>query len=217
MYQTIIFDLDGTLLNTLDDLKDAVNDILQKYGYPERNMDEIRNFVGNGLKLLMERALPYSVNQEQFDKIFGEFKDYYLTHCNIKTKPYPGILKLLRQLKEIEYKLAIVSNKADGAVNELAELHFSKIFDYCVGEREGVRRKPNPDSVLQVLNELKTDNSKALYVGDSEIDFETAKRSSLNCILVSWGFRNKEILYKFSPLGIIDEPEELFYYLNLQS
>ena len=217
MYQTIIFDLDGTLLNTLDDLKDAVNDILQKYGYPERNMDEIRNFVGNGLKLLMERALPYSVNQEQFDKMFGEFKDYYFAHCNIKTKPYPGILKLLRQLKEIGYKLAIVSNKADGAVNELAELHFSKIFDYCVGEREGVRRKPNPDSVLQVLNELKTDNSKALYVGDSEIDFETAKRSSLNCILVSWGFRNKEILYKFSPLGIIDEPEELFYYLNLQS
>ncbi len=201
---TVIFDLDGTLLNTLDDLRDSVNAVMKKYGYPQHSLEQIRTFVGNGIGKLMERSVPGGRENEQFEQAFADFKSYYTDHCQIKTKPYDGVVDLMKCLSEQGFKLAIVSNKNDAAVKELNEIYFSRYTNAAIGERKGVRRKPAPDSVYAALDQLGSDIEKAVYIGDSDVDYETAVHCGMDCILVSWGFRDRELLESFDGAVVVD-------------
>lgn len=212
-YKAVIFDLDGTLLNTLEDLTDAVNHVMRQFNYPEHTIEEIRSFVGNGIKLLIERSLPYGKDNPEFDKVFSEFKSYYTSHCQIKTRPYDGIMELISSLKEQGYKLAIVSNKNQSAVTELNNIYFSDYISTAIGEKEGVRKKPAPDTVIKALNELGISSDDAVYVGDSDVDRETAENSNMDCISVTWGFRDRKLLESLNPYAIIDKPAELLNYV----
>lgn len=191
---TVIFDLDGTLLNTLQDLADAVNYALRKEGMPERTIDEVRRFVGNGVRLLMIRAVPDGESNPLFEETFAQFKEYYEEHCNDNTKPYEGMIELLETLKSKGYSVAIVSNKIDSAVKELSALYFKGIVPVAIGEKEGVRRKPAPDTVREALKELGRTAEESVYVGDSDVDIETAKNAGMPCVSVLWGFRDREFL-----------------------
>lgn len=201
---TVIFDLDGTLLNTLDDLRDSVNAVMKKYGYPQHSLEQIRTFVGNGIGKLMERSVPGGRENEQFEQAFADFKSYYTDHCQIKTKPYDGVVDLMKCLSEQGFKLAIVSNKNDAAVKELNEIYFSGYTNAAIGERKGVRRKPAPDSVYAALDQLGSEIEKAVYIGDSDVDYETAVNCGMDCILVSWGFRDRELLESFDGAAVVD-------------
>ena len=212
-YKAVIFDLDGTLLNTLEDLTDAVNHVMRQFNYPEHTIEEIRSFVGNGIKLLIERSLPDGKDNPEFDKVFSEFKLYYTSHCQIKTRPYDGIMELIAALKEQGYKLAIVSNKNQSAVTELNNIYFSDYISTAIGEKEGVRKKPAPDTVIKALSELCISSDDAVYVGDSDVDRETAENSNMDCISVTWGFRDRKLLESLNPYAIIDKPAELLNYV----
>lgn len=212
-YQTVIFDMDGTLLNTLEDLTDATNYALRKMGMPERSLDEVRTFVGNGVQKLLERAVPGGLDNPQFEETFAEFKEYYSVHCNDKTGPYEGVLPLLRELKAEGYALAIVSNKLDAAVKDLAEGYFEGIVPVAIGEREGVAKKPAPDMVQIALKELGVSAETAVYVGDSEVDLMTAQNSGLPCITVLWGFRDEEFLRNQGAVNIARTPQEIKEFL----
>ena len=192
--KAVIFDLDGTLLNTLEDLTDSTNAALQQYSYPTRTIDEVRRFVGNGVRLLMIRAVPGGESNPLFEETFAQFKEYYGEHCNDNTKPYEGMIELLETLKSKGYSVAIVSNKIDFAVKELSALYFKGIVPVAIGEKEGVRRKPAPDTVREALKELGRTAEEAVYVGDSDVDIETAKNADMPCISVLWGFRDLEFL-----------------------
>lgn len=213
-YSTIIFDLDGTLLNTLDDLADAVNYVMEKNGYPTRTLEEVRHFVGNGIRRLMELAVPEDVSADEFECVFNEFKKYYTEHCQIRTCAYEGIMSLLKCLYEKGYAMAIVSNKNHAAVCELNDIYFKKYIDVAIGQKDGIRKKPAPDTVLQALSELKKEKETAIYVGDSEVDFATAQNTGMDCILVTWGFRTKEELSEFQPVAFVDQAERLLEVLE---
>lgn len=209
MYQAVIFDLDGTLLNTLDDLKDGVNYALRLNGYPERSLEEIRRFVGNGIRKLIERAVPEGIDAQEQEKVFLEFRSYYTDHCRVKTCPYEGIMELLQYLKEHGIAMAIVSNKNDAAVKELAKYYFSDYIEVAIGEREGIQKKPAPDSVFEAMRLLGVDKEQAVYVGDSDVDRATAANAGLDCISVTWGFREEEMLRELKPEYLIRKPEEI--------
>lgn len=206
---TVIFDLDGTLLNTLEDLRDSVNVIMRKYGFPQYSLSQIRNFVGNGVGKLIERTVPGGRENESYESVLTDFKSYYTEHCRVRTKPYDGIPDLLKALRDKGFRLAIVSNKNDAAVRELSEIYFSPYIKAAIGDREGARRKPAPDAVFAALGELGSRKEKAVYVGDSEVDYETAVNSGLDCILVSWGFRDRELLESLEGAVVADDCEEL--------
>lgn len=208
-FDTVIFDMDGTLLNTLEDLRDAMNYILKKYGYPEKSLEEVRCAVGNGAGRFMRDMLPGGEGNPDYEKLLKEYGAYYQAHCQVKTRPYDGITALLDQLKERGIKTAIVSNKGDGAVKELNSQYFGDAIETAVGERPGIRRKPEPDSVLEALRILGTSRERAVYVGDSEVDYHTAANAGMACALVSWGFRHREQLQELNPDYLIDRPEEL--------
>ena len=208
-YDTVVFDMDGTLLNTLEDIADSVNYILRKYRYPEKTLEEVRLSVGNGARQLMRLVIPEGESNPLFEQILQEYGAYYQEHCQEKTRPYEGIPEVLRKMKADGVKRAIVSNKGDGAVKELNRLYFSEEIGTAVGERPGIRRKPEPDSVLEALRILGSSREHALYVGDSEVDYDTAKNAGMACALVSWGFRTRELLAKLEPDYLIDRPEEL--------
>lgn len=186
---TIIFDLDGTLLDTLEDLMDSVNYAMEKYGFPLHTIEEIRSFVGNGAPKLIERSIPQGKENPSYDAVLAAFKEHYAAHCEDKTNPYAGIMELLAKLKDKGYRMAVVSNKFDGAVKRLCEKYFGGYLEAAIGESADVKRKPAPDTVYRALRELSCDNSRAVYVGDSEVDIQTAKNASLPCISVTWGFR----------------------------
>lgn len=206
---TVIFDLDGTLLNTLEDLRDSVNAIMKKYGFPQYSTDQIRSFVGNGVGKLIERSVPGGRGNESFEAALADFKSYYTAHCRIRTKPYDGVLDLMKSLCERGFRLAIVSNKNDAAVRELNEIYFSQYTKAAIGDREGAKRKPAPDAVFAALGELGSEKENAVYVGDSEVDYETAANSGLDCILVSWGFRDRELLQSLEGAVVADDCEQL--------
>ena len=191
---TVIFDMDGTLLNTLEDITDSVNYILEKHNLPQRTINEIRFMVGNGASYLMERAVTGGKEHPEFDAILDEYQAYYHEHCNIKTRPYEHIRELLTHLKNKGFKLAIVSNKPMGAVEELNRIYFAEFMDAAIGVRDGIRRKPYPDECMEALKILKSSADEAVYVGDSETDYKTARNSGLKCINCLWGFRTKEEL-----------------------
>ena len=211
--KAVIFDLDGTLLNTLYDLTDSVNCALEKYGQPQRSMDEVREFVGNGIRNLMLLAVPDGDKNPMFEEIFAFFREYYKTHCNIKTAPYEDILALMEELKQRHIKMAIVSNKIDSGVKELNAIHFSEYVEVAIGEREGISRKPAPDSVKEALRMLEVDKAHAVYVGDSDVDIQTAKNAKVRGVSVTWGFRDEAFLKAHGAEILINHPLELLDYL----
>ncbi len=210
-YDTVIFDLDGTLMDTLEDLADAVNEILSRNGYPVRTIREVRRIVGNGLRQTLTLCLPEGTKQEVVDRLLPEFASYYQENCQIKTKPYDGIEDTLRGLSARGFKLAIVSNKRDEAVKKLNREYFAEYVRVAIGENEsaGIRKKPAPDTVYQALRELGSSREQAVYVGDSEVDRMTAENAGLPCVSVDWGFRDREELEKLKPAWLISRPEEL--------
>ena len=213
-FELYVFDLDGTLLDTLEDLKDSVNAALFAYGCKERSLEEVRNFVGNGIRNLMLQAVEGGNAHPEFENIFQYFKDDYKKNCKNKTKPYSGIMDVLKQLKRDGVKLAMVSNKADFAVKELNLYYFKDLDMIAAGEKEGVRRKPAPDAVFQALKELNVDKEHAVYVGDSDVDIQTANNAEIPCISVLWGFREKEFLVEQGGKVFAETPKELLCLLQ---
>lgn len=210
---TVVFDMDGTTLDTLIDLAGAVNYVLKKYNMPTHELNEYRQFFGNGIKYAFKCAVPKGTPLEVIDEMLPTFKSYYDIHCLDNTRPYDGILELMKNLKEHHYKIAIVSNKIDSAVQELHQRFFKDYVDVAIGEKPGIARKPAPDMVEEALKKLGSKKSEAVYIGDSEVDYQTAVNSNLSCILVLWGFRSKEQLSDFNaPLAI--KPSDIFTILN---
>lgn len=198
MLRTVVFDLDGTLLYTLEDLACSVNHALREHGLPERSLREVRGFLGNGIRYLMKHAVGEELDEAEFEKVFAGFRSHYVKHCTDRTRPYEGVMELLGKLKARGIKLAIVSNKLHPAVQELNERFFKGYINTAVGESATVRRKPNPDAVLAALRELDSTVDEAVYVGDSEVDLQTAQNAGLRCILVLWGFRDEPFLRSLS-------------------
>ena len=213
-YQLVIFDLDGTILDTLEDLYLSANYALKSNGLPERTLDEIRRFVGNGIRKLMERAVPEGSEEVLIRRVHADFTAYYAEHCADHTKPYAGIPELLAALRSRGIRTAVVSNKADYGVQTLIKDYFPGLFDYAVGEREGVRRKPAPDAVNTVLETLGIDHGQAVYVGDSDVDIETARNAGMPCISVDWGFRSTKFLIDHGAKIILSHPSELSDFLR---
>ncbi len=205
---TIIFDLDGTLLDTLEDLTNSVNYALERCQMPVRTISEVKGFVGNGIRVLMVNAVPDGEKNPRFEEAFSIFKEHYAVHCNDKTRAYDGVCALLETLKEKGYALAIVSNKVDSAVQELKEKYFSAV-GVAIGDREGIRRKPEADSVLLALKELGSSRERAVYVGDSDVDLMTAANSGLPCISVLWGFRDREFLLAHGAKVFAENPSDI--------
>lgn len=216
MKKAVIFDLDGTLLNTLDDLADSTNYALSRFGYPTRTIDEVRQFVGNGVAKLIERAIPEGKNNPNFEKCLAIFKENYAQNMYNKTAPYNGILEMLSNLKSKGIKIAVVSNKFDLAVKELCKKYFEGFIDFAAGENEaqGIKKKPAPDTVISVLNEFNFSSEDAVYVGDSDVDIMTAKNSKMPCISVTWGFRDEKFLLENGATILINAPSEIYNHLT---
>ena len=208
-YKTYIFDLDGTLLSTLADLAASTNYALRTHHMPERSLDEVRRFVGNGVKKLMERAIPDGLNNPLFEETFATFRQHYMQHNLDTTQPYPGIMQLLEQLKAEDKNIAVVSNKFYAATRELCRHFFGDLVPVAIGEREDIRKKPAPDTVIEALRELGVDKEGAVYIGDSDVDIMTAKNSGMPCVSVLWGLRDKEFLLEHGATTLISKPEEM--------
>ena len=209
-YRLAIFDMDGTILDTLRDLADTMNHALQVNGFPVRALDEIRQFVGNGIGKLVERAVPDGTSEAEIKAVRQDFDKYYKEHCADTTCPYDGIPQLLSDLKANGCRVAVVSNKADDGVQELCERYFDGVFDAAVGERQGIARKPSPDSVNEVLKLLNCSKEESVYIGDSDVDIDTAKNAGMDCIVVGWGFRDREFLFSKGAETYVTKPEEIF-------
>ncbi|MCE5321702.1 HAD-IA family hydrolase [bacterium] len=208
-YSAVIFDLDGTLLDTLADLTDAVNYALNLHGFPTRTLAEIRAFVGNGVANLISRAIPDGRSNPSFDQCLADFRKYYSAHMECKTAAYEGIIDLLAYLAGHNYRTAIVSNKFDAAVKQLSEQYFGSYIQVTIGESAGVTKKPAPDTVIKAMAELGATPEHTIYVGDSEVDVATAKNAGLPCVGVTWGFRDREVLQSLGTDYIINTPQEL--------
>ena len=211
---TVIFDLDGTLLNTLEDLADSTNYAMRAFGLKERSINEVRNFVGNGVDVLIERAVEGAISKEQELECLDAFKQHYSKNMDNKTKPYDGIMDVIKELLKRGYHIAIVSNKFDAAVKGLNVDYFEGLFPVAIGASDTVAKKPAPDSVIKALQELHSDKERAVYVGDSDVDIMTARNSGLPCISVTWGFRDEELQRSMGTDYIIHKPEELLDVLD---
>lgn len=194
MYKTAIFDLDGTLLNTLGDLADSVNATLTRFGYPTRTEDEVRCFVGNGVRLLIARALPAGETDPRFEEVLAAFRTHYAQNSQTRTAPYAGILALLTRLCEAGVRVAVVSNKFDAAVKGLCATYFGDTVEVAIGETPEVARKPAPDTVFAAMRRLDATVADTVYIGDSEVDVATARAAGIPCISVLWGFRDRVTL-----------------------
>ncbi len=209
MYKAVIFDLDGTLLDTLDDLMNAVNFALREFSFPERSREEIRSFIGNGVIKLMERSTPVDTDPETQEKCLDTFRRYYLEHMSDNTAPYNGIIPLLERLKSEGISTAVVSNKLHSAVVGLCEDYFPSLIDIPLGVAEEKERKPSPLNVYKAMGRLSSDIENTIYVGDSNVDVETARNASLKCIGVTWGFRDRDELLAHSCDFIADTTDEV--------
>lgn len=209
MDKLVIFDLDGTLLDTLEDLYNSVNYALETNNLPKRSLDDVRNFVGNGIRLLIERSVPENTSVELTDKTFNCFKSYYGIHCNDKTNTYPGINNMLKELKKNNYKIAILSNKAQYAVTKLSKIYFDNIIDMAIGATENIPKKPAPDSLYICAEKLGVKLKNVTYIGDSDVDVKTALNANVNGIAVTWGFRSKEFLISSGAKILADNTDEL--------
>lgn len=208
-YTTIIFDCDGTLLDTLTDLRNAVNHVLRLHKFPERSVPQVKAALGNGVAHLMRESLPDSVTDDEFNTYLDEFKTYYGEHLQDYTAPYPGILDMLDTLRAKGYKLAVVSNKIQEGITPLIKEYFGDRLPVAIGERPGLQRKPAPDMVLQALKELNSTPEESIYIGDSEVDVATANNSGLLCIGVIWGFRNETLHHELGVQYIARKAEDI--------
>lgn len=223
-YKLAIFDMDGTILNTIEDLANAVNACLREYNYPERTLEQTKSIVGNGLQMTLTKSLPQNISDEilnnnnyeidgmskaLFDEMLNFFTIYYKDHSAINTRPYDGINETIIELRKRGIKTAVVSNKRDEAVKKLCIDFYDGLFDFSLGEKDGLNRKPHPDMVNYVLSEMQINKEEAIYIGDSEVDIATAKNSRLDGIAVTWGFRTKEFLKECGASVFADNPDDI--------
>lgn len=216
-YQVVIFDLDGTILNTLDDLADSCNYILKKNNFPTHTKEQIKMFVGNGIPKLIERALPQNSSKEMQEKILKEFKEYYNIHSQDKTKPYDGIEDLFRELHSLKIKVAVNTNKNEEIAKFILNQYFPNLIDVVAGGREDTPHKPDPTGVNRILSQLKIQKKQALYVGDSDVDFMTGTNAGIDVVNVGWGFRSKEFLYEHGAKTIFDDASKLKNFILLNT
>lgn len=208
-YESYIFDLDGTLLNTLDDLAASCNFALRSYGLPEHSVDDVRRFVGNGVRLLMTRAIPGGESFAQFEECYACFRKHYLHHNLDTTAPYPGIMELIAKLNANGKKVAVVSNKFYEATQDLVRHFFGEEIKVAIGERPDIHKKPAPDTVIEALRQLDMPSSTAVYIGDSDVDIDTARNCGMPCISVLWGFRDRDFLIEHGATTLVKTPEEI--------
>ncbi len=211
-YKAIVFDLDGTLTDTLADLKNSVNHALSEFGFPARSLEEIRSFVGNGVRRLIYLSVPENTPDEVSEKCLDVFKAYYKDHSCVETKPYDGIIEMLSELKSRGIKTAVVTNKMHEAAVDIVKLFFDGLIDVTIGQIDGVAQKPQPDSVFLALQKLGVSKDNAAYVGDSEVDCMTAQNAGIPCIGVTWGFRDREILENNGAQFIVDMPKQILVF-----
>lgn len=207
--KAVIFDLDGTLTDTLADLKNSVNYALSELGFPARSVDEIRSFVGNGVRRLIYLSVPENTPDEVSEKCLGIFKEYYKNHSFVLTKPYDGIVEMLSELKSRGIKTAVVTNKMHSAAADIVEHFFGNLVEFTVGQVDGMAQKPQPDGIYRVLKKLGVSKDNAVYVGDSEVDCVTAHNAGIPCIGVTWGFRDGEVLKAHGANFIVNNPQEI--------
>lgn len=212
-YKAVLFDMDGTVLDTLGDLAAAVNHTLREFSMPERSIAEVAAALSNGAAYLIAHTVPAGTPKELTDKVLAAYAPYYDAHCDILTGPYDGIVPLMQKLRERGVKLAVISNKQDTAVKPLAEKYFPGLLEIAVGESAEVRRKPNPDAVLAALCHIGVEREEAIYVGDTEVDLQTARNAGMECASVDWGFRTREQLVEIGAEHIFDTVQELEEYL----
>lgn len=208
-YDTYVFDLDGTLLSTLGDLAASCNHALRANGMPERTIDEVRRFVGNGVKKLMERAIPGGLDNPLFEKTFADFRQHYMHHNLDTTCPYPGVMEMLESLRSRGKKVAVVSNKFYAATQALCKHFFGDLVDVAIGEREGIRKKPAPDTVNEALAQMNVGKERSVYIGDSDVDIMTANNCGMPCISVLWGFRDYDFLVEHGATIFVTSPLQL--------
>ena len=209
MYKTYIFDLDGTLLNTLGDLAASTNYALRQYGMPEHTIDDVSRFVGNGVGTLIERAIPEGLANPQYEDVLATFRKHYMLHSLDTTAPYPGIESLLHSLRSHGCNVAVVSNKFYNATVELCRHFFADTVEVAIGERENIRRKPAPDTVFEAMRQLGVSAEDTVYVGDSDVDVATARNSGIPCISVLWGFRDRDFLIEHGATTFVNTPEDI--------
>ena len=208
-FETFVFDLDGTLLDTLTDLANSCNRALREFGMPERTVEEVRQFLGNGVRRLMGNAVPQGETNPVFEDVLKAFRNDYFAHQFDTTRPYPGIVELLGELRQREIRVAVVSNKFNAATCALCRQFFAGLVDVAIGEREGIRKKPAPDTVYEALRQLGAKRETAVYLGDSDVDIQTAKNAGIPCINVLWGFRNRDFLIAHGATTLVETPMEL--------
>ena len=208
-YKAVLFDMDGTVLDTLDDLADSVNYSLQHFALPEVSREQVARSLGNGAAYLIRHCVPAGTSEARCDEILAFYKPWYDAHCRIKTRPYDGIMPLMDRLRTAGIRQAIISNKPDSAVQELAEVFFPGLMDVVVGDSPAVRRKPAPDTVLAAAEKMGIPLSACVYIGDTEVDVETARNAGMDCIAVTWGFRTQEQLLAAGAAEIVRRPAEL--------
>ncbi|MCR5733241.1 MAG: HAD-IA family hydrolase [Lachnospiraceae bacterium] len=210
MKKAVIFDMDGTILDTIEDLTDSLNHVMREYSFPEHTVSEVKSFVGNGIHRLIVRALPKDTDPVLIEEIYRSFSVYYRAHCQEKTRPYEGIRELLNKLKDSGIRTAVISNKADAAVGALCESMFQGCFDFYMGATDGVKLKPDREMVDIALEKLSVCSADSVYVGDSNVDIETAKNAELDCICVTWGFRTRQALIESGAEILCDTCDDLF-------
>lgn len=208
-YSTYIFDLDGTLLNTINDLAASTNYALRSVGLPEHTVDDVRRFVGNGVRKLMERAIENGDKNPLFEEAYSIFRQHYLEHGLDTTKPYAGIMDMLNELNRKGKNIAVVSNKFYAATQDLVRHFFGEYINVAIGERENIRKKPAPDTVVEALKLLGVGKENAVYIGDSDVDIKTAQNVGIPCISVLWGFRDRKFLVDSGAQTFIDNPSQL--------
>lgn len=208
-YDAVLFDMDGTILDTLEDMHASVNAALRHFALPEIGMADTAAFVGNGARRLVEQAVPAGTPSALTEQVLAWYKPYYNDHSRIKTKPYEGIRELMENLRRDGCGLAVVSNKPDRTVRELAEIFFAGLLESAVGESDTIRRKPAPDTVLRAAEAMGIPRERCVYVGDSEVDVATARNAGMDCIAVKWGFRSEEQLIAAGAERIAATPREL--------
>lgn len=213
-YDAILYDMDGTVLDTLGDLTDSVNHSLEYFHFPPVSPKRLAGFLGNGAIQLIIRSCPPGTDEEIIQKMYDIYTPWYGDHCSIKTAPYAGIPEMMRRFKEMGVKQAVISNKPDIAVKPLAEQYFPGLLELAVGDSEFVRRKPAPDTVFAAARQMNVPIEKCVYIGDTEVDIETAKNAGIDCVAVTWGFRSPEELIAAGAKVMVNDCDELFKVLT---
>ena len=212
-YSLAIFDLDGTILDTLDDLTDAVNFALERHGFPPHNRDRIRQTIGNGVANLIRRSVPEETSDAETAAVLDDFRAHYAAHVNVKTKPYPGVVEMLKTLRDAGILIGVNSNKFDAATQALCASHFSGLYDFAFGESERTPKKPDPTAALRMMEAARVSPKQTIYIGDSGVDLTTAKNAGCDCAWVSWGFRHADEMRDFALPRAFDEVEALEAFL----